>query len=273
MAEPDEKVHNTLVIWTDSKEGERGKADAIMMLSTSRRNDTITISSLIPDTYVSIPEHETDKLRAAYSYGGATMLMDTVVNNFGITVNDYICINFRSLINITDVLGGVKVTLSDADATAINQILSDEINKLMEDAQNADFLPSGGTFILNGKQALAYTKIKAAQTADFLSTNHQREILTLLLERIKKPSPYAIPKLLGKALPELSTNMSVGTLYMKSLQMPYTLIKYDMQTLQMPAEGTYTVQTAPTGQPVLAVNFEKNLDLYETAVREEHGAS
>ncbi len=269
MAEPDEKVHNLLLVITDSNGKDRGRADAIMMISTSKHNQTITVSSFMPDSYVSIPSHDTDKLAAAYNYGGATLLMDTIVNNFGIPVDDNICINFKSFIRLTDALGGVKLTLTDDEAAAVNKILKSEINNLMSEAESADLLPSGGTFLLNGKQALAYARIRVSQTADFINTQRQRAVMSLILERLKHPSPGAVPKLLANALPELSTNMSNGALYLRAIQAPFTLYTSDMQTLRLPADDTYTVQTAPNGQTVLAVNFEKNLDLYLTAVREE----
>ena len=272
MAEPDEKVHNLMLVITDGNGKERGKADCIMLVTTSSRNHTITVTSLMPDSFVVIPQHDTDKLSAAYTYGGATQLMDTIVNNFGIPVDDNICINFKSFINIADALGGVKISLSDDEARAINSILQNEVNKLMDDAADADLLPSGGTFLLNGKQALAYARIRASQTADFLHTQRQREVMTQLLERLKHPTKTSVPKLFASALPDLTTNMKTGALYLRALQAPITLWSSEMQTLRLPADDTFSVQTAPDGQTVLAVNFEKNLDLYKTAVREEQAS-
>ena len=62
--------------------------------------------------------------------------------------------------------------------------------------------------------------------------------------------------------PELKTNMTTGQLYLLSLEVPVKLIGYDMQKLRLPADGTYSDQTAPDGQMVLAVDFDANLQLY-----------
>lgn len=265
---PDPEVRNILLIGTDSREDEVGRADTMILLSFSKHNKSMTMTSLMRDSYVSIPEHGTNKLNAAYAYGGATLLMDTITNNYGIPIDDYICINFKAFVHIADALGGLKVEISDREAEAINVILQSEVNAIMGDDPMADFLPSGGTFLLNGKQALAYARIRYVGNADFERTERQRNVLDLILEKVKHPNPAAIPKILVKALPELKTNMTTGELYLLSLQLPIDLIAYDMQKLRLPADGTFADQTAPDGQMVLAVDFDANLQLYLKAVND-----
>ncbi|MBR5363811.1 MAG: LCP family protein [Oscillospiraceae bacterium] len=261
-AEPDAAVRNVLLIGTDNREDERGRADTVILLSFSKHNHTVTMTSLMRDSYVNIPNHGTDKLNAAYAYGGATLLMDTITSNFGIPVDDYICVNFRAFVHIADAVGGLKVEISDREAEAINVILESEVNGIMGDDPKDDFLPSGGTFLLNGKQALAYARIRYVGNADFERTERQRTVLDLMLGKLKHLSPAAVPKILMKAVPELKTNMTTGELYLLSLQTPVKLIGYDMQKLRLPADGTYSDQTAPDGQMVLAVDFDANMQLY-----------
>lgn len=266
--EPDPDVRNILLIGTDSRADETGRADSIILLSFSKHNKSVTMTSLLRDSYVSIPNHGTDKLNAAFAYGGATLLMDTITNNYGIPVDDYVCVNFKAFVHIADAFGGLKVEISDREAEAINVILQSEVNAIMGDDPMADFLPSGGTFLLNGKQALAYARIRYVGNADFERTERQRTVLDLLLEKMKHPNPAAIPKILSKALPELKTNMTTSELYLLSLKLPVELIAYDIQKLRLPANGTFSDQTAPDGQMVLAVDFDANLQLYLKAVNE-----
>ena len=224
------------------------------------------MTSLLRDSYVNIPNHGTDKLNAAYAYGGATLLMDTVTSNFGIPVDDYICVNFRAFVHITDALGGIKVEISDSEAEAINTILQSEINRIMGDEPTDDFLPSGGTFQLNGKQALAYTRIRFVGNADFERTERQRN--DLMLTKLKHLSPTAIPEILTKAVPELKTNITTSQLYLLSLETPWKLIGYDIQKLRLPADGTFSDQKSPDGQMVLAVDFDANLQLYLKSIHD-----
>ncbi len=267
ISESDPEVRNILLIGTDSRDGESGRADTMIVLSFSKHNHSVTMTSLMRDSYVSIPNHGTNKLNAAFAFGGATLLMDTIVNNYGIPIDDYICINFKAFVHIADALGGIKVEISDREAEEINVILQSEVNRIMGDDPMADFLPSGGTFTLNGKQALAYARIRHVGNADFERTERQRTVLNKMLDKVKHLSPTAIPKMLGTAMPELTTNVPQSSLYLLSLQTPVKLIAYDMQTLRLPADGTYSDQTAPDGQMVLAVDFDANHQLYLQATQ------
>lgn len=268
LAEEDADVRNILIIGTDSRNEERGRADTMIVLSFSRHNKSVTMTSLLRDSYVSIPGHGTDKLNAAYAYGGATLLMDTVVNNFGIPIDEYVCVNFKAFVHIADALGGLKLTVSDREAEAINVILESEVNGIMGDEPTDDFLPSGGTFVLNGKQALAYTRIRYVGNADYERTERQRTVLDQILHKLKHPNPAAIPRILYSAMPELSTNINGVNMYLLSLEMPVKLIAYDMQKLRLPADGTFSDQTAPDGQMVLAVDFDKNHQIFIDTVTE-----
>ena len=269
LAEQDDEVRNILLIGSDSRDEGRGRADTIIVLSFSKHNQTMTMTSLLRDSYVSIPDHGTDKLNAAYAYGGPTLLMDTIVNNFGIPIDDYICVNFKAFVHITDALGGLKITVSDREAEAINVILESEVNRIMGDPPTDDFLPSGGTFVLSGKQALAYARIRFVGNADFERTERQRTVLDLMLNKLKHPSPTALPKILHSAMPELETNIPSTSMYLLSLQLPVKLIGYDVQKLRLPADGTFSDSTSPDGQMVLAVDFDRNHQIYLDTVTQK----
>ena len=266
IAEDDAEVRNILLIGTDSRDTERGRADTMIVLSFSKHNKSVTMTSLLRDSYVSIPDHGTDKLNAAYAYGGAPLLMDTIVNNYGIPIDEYVCVNFRAFVHIADALGGLKITVSDREAEAINVILESEVNGIMGDDPKADFLPSGGTFVLNGKQALSYARIRYVGNADYERTERQRTVLDLMLNKMKHPNPAAIPRILYNAMPELTTNIPGIDMYLLSLEMPVKLLTYDVQKLRLPADGTFSDSTAPDGQMVLAVNFDQNHEIWKQTV-------
>lgn len=266
----DPAVRNILLIGSDSRGDERGRADSIILLSVSRANHTVTLTSLLRDSYVSIPGHGTDKLNAAYSYGGAALLADTVVNNFNIRVDDYFSVGFVGFVHLADALGGTEITLSDREAQAVNEILHNEVNEIMGDPADADYLAGGGTLHLNGKQTLAYSRIRYVGNADFERTERQRTVLSQLLSNAKHLRVSGVQKIMTDVLPEITTNLSEASLYGLSLTMPAKLLIYDMQTLRLPADGTYENQYAADGAMVLAVNFDANLALYRDAVLEPH---
>ena len=268
IAEADPKVRNILLISSDNIFDENGRADLMVLVSMSRINHTVTLTSFLRNAYVSIPGHGLGPLSSAYAYGGASMLMDTIVNNFGIQIDDYICLNFKAIIGLADAVGGLKIEITDTEAAAINQILRDTINPAMGAAPEEDFLPSGGIFLLNGKQALAYSRILLAGSADSEHTDRQSVLLSQFLKKLRWVRPSSMSSVLKNAAPELTTNITGFQLYLLSLRMPPALVFSDMQTLRLPAEGTYSESYGADGQKILAFDPDKNYSAYQNAVKE-----
>ena len=103
-------VVNILLIGNDSREnGDDGRSDAMILLSVSSRTKTIYMTSLLRDIYVEIPGHDSNRLNAAYSFGGAELLMETVEKNFGIPVSRYVHVNFQAFVGLVDSVGGVDL--------------------------------------------------------------------------------------------------------------------------------------------------------------------
>ncbi|MBR6761648.1 MAG: LCP family protein [Oscillospiraceae bacterium] len=266
----DEQIRNILVIGSDSRGDSGGRSDAMLLVTLSGRNKTITITSLMRDSYVSIPGHGCNKLNAAYVYGGATLLMDTIEANYHIDVDEYVVIDFSAFVAVIDAFGGMELTISDAEAEGMNIILQAELNLLMGDAVNADLLPGGGTYQMNGKQALAYSRLRYVGNADYERTQRQRTVMQKLLEQMKSLRPGAWFSLIEDALPLISTNMEPFSLYVLSLRAPILLAAYDIQTLRLPANNTYVNDTTETGAAVLVVDFDANLTIFKQTVEEPY---
>lgn len=259
-------VRSILLIGTDSRDltQERGRSDSMILLTLNSATSEITMNSFMRDAYVEIPGHGSNKLNAAYSLGGAELLMDTLERNYDVSVDDYLCVSFTGFAGIIDAFGGVEITLTEEEAQAINVILQSEVNALLGDDPMADFLPGGGTFVLDGKQALSYSRIRYVGNADFERTSRQREVMTELITSAKSRALTAVPDLMKSALPNVSTNMSTTELYLLSLRVPL-LFGYDLRQQQIPADGTWSGATIG-GQSVLQVDCAANTQiLRETA--------
>ena len=110
-------VRNILVIGTDSRDlsEECGRSDSMILLSMNSKSNTFTITSFLRDAYVEIPGNGWDRLNAAYSYGGAELLMDTIESNFQISVDDYVLFTFAACSDLIQAAGGVDLDLSDEE--------------------------------------------------------------------------------------------------------------------------------------------------------------
>ena len=251
-------VRSILLIGTDTRDlsEERGRSDSMILVTLNSRTKEIGLSSFMRDAYVTIPGRGENKLNAAYSYGGPELLMDTIEQNYDVSVDDYVCVTFAGFAGIIDSFGGIEMTVSDAEAEQINVILQSEVNALMGDDPLDDFLSGGGTYILDGKQALSYARIRKVGNADFERTSRQREVMQKLMQGAKSRLVKAVPEMMDAALPHVATNMSTFELYLLSLRVPL-LLGYDTAQLQIPADGTWSARNYG-GQDVLVVDFGAN---------------
>ncbi len=252
-------VSNVLLIGTDSRDlsQERGRSDSMILASINKKTRELTLTSFLRDSYVYIDdEYGYGKLNAAYSYGGAGLLMDTIESNYGVRIDDYILISFAACANVIDAVGGVKLDLSDEEADAVNEILISEVNELMGDDRNDDLLDCGGEQKLDGKQALSYSRIRYVGNADFERASRQRTVMTQVLKKAAV-NPVAMARIFVTALPELSTNLSVGKSYGYTLRAPFLLIGYQLKTQQIPADDTFYGDVID-GESVLIPDFDAN---------------
>ena len=252
-------VSNVLLIGTDSRDlsQERGRSDSMILASINKKTRELTLTSFLRDSYVYIDdEYGYGKLNAAYSYGGAGLLMDTIESNYGVRIDDYVLISFAACANVIDAVGGVKLDLSDEEADAVNEILISEVNELMGDDRNDDLLDCGGEQKLDGKQALSYSRIRYVGNADFERASRQRTVMTQVLKKAAV-NPVAMARIFVTALPELSTNLSVGKSYGYTLRAPFLLIGYQLKTQQIPADDTFYGDVID-GESVLIPDFDAN---------------
>ena len=89
-------VRNILLIGSDSREGEAGRADTIMVLQLDGPSKQPKLLSFMRDTLVTIPGYGENKINAAYAFGGADLVRQTLAENFGLETNYYAKVDFRS---------------------------------------------------------------------------------------------------------------------------------------------------------------------------------
>jgi LCP family protein required for cell wall assembly len=260
-------VDNILLIGTDSRdlETDAGRSDSMILLSINSKTNEIMLTSFLRDVYVEIGDgYGWGKLNAAYSYGGASLLLDTIEANYNIRIDDYILISFAACVELIDAVGGVKIDVSEEEADAINEILISEVNGLMGDDREDDLLDGGGLQKLDGKQALSYSRIRYVGNADFERTSRQRTVMTQVLQKAVR-NPIALARIFLTALPELSTNLSVGKSYLYALRAPCMAFSYDLAQQRIPADGTFDIETVD-GESVLKANFSENQEILEDTI-------
>ncbi len=230
LSHPD--VINIMLIGTDNRvRGQYRLSDAMILLSINRHKGKLVMTSLMRDTYAYIPGRGNAKLNAATAVGGPDLLLRTVRDMFRIDVQQYIMVDFYSLAEIIDVLGGVGIEVSEAEANAINI-------HVRQAAPGRELLSGSGYRNLTGPQAVGYARIRKIGNADFQRTERQRRIMNALIAKTKSSSIATLNNLLNVILPKVQTNISKSSFLQYMLIAPAAL-NYPVTQARIPASDAY----------------------------------
>jgi LCP family protein required for cell wall assembly len=253
----DKDVYNVLLIGGDSrKEGGAGRSDAMILVSINKKAETITVTSILRDIYLQIPGKKNNRINAAYAIGGADLLLETIEQNFKIQIDRYASIDFYAFIDVVDAIGGVTLEVTDKEIPIINNYIL-EMNRLTGQEDQKDCLTTSGTLLLNGKQALGYSRNRYVGNSDFERTARQRRVLEQIFNEIKKLNLIELQKLLGIILPQVTTNLTEGEIFTLILSLP-AYIGYDIDQWSIPMSHSYS-SLRIRGMEVLGINFEENI--------------
>lgn len=214
-------------------------------------------TSFLRDIYLQIPDRGNNRINAAFAYGGADLLMDTMEQNFKLKVDKYASIDFYSFIDVVDAIGGVTIDVTEEELPVTNQYIM-SLNKLTGQDMNKDVLTASGMLLLNGKQALAYSRNRYIGNGDFSRTQRQRKVLEQIFEKVKKLNLIQMKKLLDVALPDITTNLSEGQIFSLVLSLP-SYMKYSIEQWSVPTSDSYQ-SLRIRGMAVLGINFDKNIN-------------
>ena len=214
-----------VLLGIDTEEGNAGRSDAILLASIDRENNQIHLCSVARDSRVENEGYGQRKLNAAYAYGGGELTVQTLNENFGLQLASYVAVNFSGMADIVDQLGGVDVELSEG-----------ELSYLGSAGQG---LSAGTSVRLNGKQAVAYSRIRYLDNDD-VRTSRQREVLEGLLNQVRDLDEQECLVLMDQLLEQCTTNLSQAqlTALLAQLTPKDTIIRqYAIPSNQTAAEG------------------------------------
>lgn len=242
-ADTKNNVINILLIGQDSHEGQdRSRSDSILLCTFHTERRTLTMTSILRDLYVPIPGYRSNRINAAYAAGGMALLEQTMEENFGVTVDGCVEVDFTRFPRLIDLLGGVTLELRADEASAINAGTPGDLKE--------------GECLLSGDQALAYVRIrKLDDDGDFSRTSRQRNLLQALLSAYRNAGITRLLRLLDEALSMVTTNMEEKQIWKTARQLAPILP--DLQVIQqhIPAEGTYSYKTI-RGMCVLVADLD-----------------
>lgn len=270
------KVVNILVVGQAAREEEVGRmSDTMILCTVNKETKKLTLTSFPRDSYVKLPnyvdssgkKHSCGMQRInvnyalGYSWGGTLdamgMLNQCIYENYGAEVDFNVEINFASFERIIEMMGGIEIELTEAEA-----------NHMTNDLDGiGSFEP--GPNLLNGRQALHYARIRKIDS-DMERGNRQKNLISTIINRVKSLSLKELNAMVDEILPSIVTNMSNEDITNCMLELLPLLPKLQIVSNQCPAEGTYygdIVDIYGVMSGVIVPNLKTNRELL-TAITE-----
>jgi len=187
-----------------------GNSDLIMIASVDLENHRVSLSSVMRDTYVKIYARGKNKINAAYLEGGPKLAIRTLNENFDLDIKDYVSVDFFGSAKIIQALGGVEIDVKPAEVEFMNNYLG-EIAGI--DKIPAKFVASAGLQLLDGKQTVAYTRIRGVGRGDYDRIERQKTVMNAVAARFGEKGKEILPILIKDIYPNIETNLDFAKLF------------------------------------------------------------
>lgn len=246
----DNRIINILLVGSDKRATwtQTGRSDSAMIATLDLKHKKLKLTSLMRDMYLTIPGYGENRFNAAYSFGGVSLMYETIASNFGIRLDGYAVVDFSAFKKVINTIGGVKITLTDEEY----QYLTTAYKK----GSVLDLQP--GTNVMNGTQALAYTRIRQDAQGDFGRTERQRKVLQAIFTEAKSLSLSELIELAEELMPCISTDLTNDQImsYMQSVLMLGTT---EIDQMRIPIDNSYE-QRRINNKAVLVPEMETNVN-------------
>ncbi|MCY3575247.1 MAG: LCP family protein [Chloroflexota bacterium] len=169
----------------DRRPGQTDRAalvDSIILLSIDPQTKRVGLLSIPRDLYVTVPgEDERQRINRAHllgewrspNGGGALLLQQTLFQNLGMRIHNYVLMDFTALIQAVDQLGGIEVTI-DYD-------IADERYPDMNLGYDPFYL-AAGTHWLDGYDALRFARTRHGNN-DVRRAERQQQVIYAIRDR------------------------------------------------------------------------------------------
>ncbi|MDB2091675.1 LCP family protein [Clostridium paraputrificum] len=210
-----ENITNILLLGIDNQEN---ASDAMMVFSLDKDTNTAKLTSIMRDLSVDLgPNAEKHKINYAYNVGGVEESVKVVNREFDLDINKYVKVSFDGLVDVIDYIGGININITESERKIIGASKS-------------------GNVTLNGKQALAYSRIRKIDN-DYQRTSRQRKVLMAIFNKAKSISVSSYPKALADLSSNVETNLSTFEL-LDLAKAVMSLSSDDLEGFRIPIDGT-----------------------------------
>lgn len=238
MKTSDEDRFTLLLVGSDAySDDNRGRSDTMLLVQVDAAAKTIRVVSFLRDTYVKIPGRGSNRLNASYSWGGEKLLRRTLQENFGVSADAYLEVNFERLVQVIDGIGGIEVEVSEAERQQVNSILR-FYNEKIGDLESDQLLMESGLVQLTGKQALCFSRIRKID-GDTQRTARQRKVIEAAYRKVIDMDLASITMLVMRNMDAFHTDLTLSDA-LELIPLAIRCKNATFETLTIPKAGLYS---------------------------------
>lgn len=221
----------------------RSRSDVNILMVVNPTNRQILLVTTPRDGYVVIPGisgEQKDKLTHAGIYG-INKSVETINSIYDINIDYYARVNFNSVINIVDALGGVEV-YSAYDFTA----------------GNAHF--EKGYNYMNGEQALSFSRERhALEDGDNQRGRDQLEVIKGIVNKCVSPAILTgFSNIMNEVSDQVQTSVPTDTIYAMVKMQLEDPRGWEMFSFDTKATGSREYCYSYTGKSLYVANLKEN---------------
>lgn len=245
----------------DSREGqleEGTHADTIIIVSIDNESKEIRMASIYRDTLLKQMNDTYRKANNAYFVGGPEEAINMLNKNLDLDIEDYATVDFKAMADVVDLMGGIEITVTDAEAQMMNKYIGETAKAAKKTANE---LESGGTYTLDGPQAVTYSRLRKLEGGDYRRTERQREVIKKLFEKVTTTDLATINEIIDTVFPQVSTSFSLK----KIIGLASALMDYKLgESTGFPFEKADGITYPEAGDVVVAQGLAENVkELHE----------
>lgn len=203
------------------------RADTIILARIDPKAVKVTLVSIPRDTYVDMHENGQTKINAAYSFGGASYMVQIVEEFSGVKISHYAEIDFDGFVKVVDGVGGIDVNLPVA----------------ISDPEYTGIELDAGEHHLDGWDALMLARSRHAYDeyggGDFYRAANQRMVISAVARKVLSSDIVTMSSTISTLADYVTTDMSATDIISLAIQMHALDIDHNFYSGQTPTISSF----------------------------------
>ena len=242
---------NVLLLGSDERTlSESARTDSMIICSINTVTGQVKLTSIMRDLAVNLTgigdyeRYNPYRINAANYFGGERLAIKTVNECFNLNIEHYVHVNFFGFQQVAQMLGGIDIDISEEEMEAINGLSVEQgmfsfYAGFDESNIPYELLDSyGQNTHLDGRQTLAYARIRKMDGGDFARAERQRTVLNALLNKVRTLGLGELMNIGMQCLQYFRTDLDMNTI----LQFAQIVVNSDLgniESMRLPVNNTY----------------------------------